>query len=166
MLPLMIWTLLSRAADDHRKKQPIVSSTVDTNSSSSGNASSDSSSSVAGSVTAHSVSDTVQGTRGTDTDSGVDATTSDASCGIDATTAAEAAAKGSATSAVAAAGCDPADGGKARKVKQPCANCSRLTTKLCRRCAAVYYCSVECQKVCFADPRHRAQCEATAAQTL
>jgi ankyrin repeat protein len=49
---------------------------------------------------------------------------------------------------------------KKQKVKQPCANvsCKKLTTKLCRRCAAVYYCSTECQKVCFKDPEHRAQC--------
>jgi ankyrin repeat protein len=53
---------------------------------------------------------------------------------------------------------------KARRAKQPCASCSKPTTKLCRRCAAVYYCSVECQKVCFADAQHRAQCEATAAE--
>jgi ankyrin repeat protein len=55
---------------------------------------------------------------------------------------------------------------KARRAKQPCANCSKPTTKLCRRCAAVYYCSVECQKVCFADAQHRAQCEATAAENV
>jgi ankyrin repeat protein len=47
---------------------------------------------------------------------------------------------------------------KKQKVKQPCANCSKLTTKLCRRCAAVYYCSTECQKVCFKDAKHRSQC--------
>jgi ankyrin repeat protein len=47
---------------------------------------------------------------------------------------------------------------KKPKVKQPCANCKKLTTKLCRRCAAVHYCSTECQKVCFKDAKHRAQC--------
>jgi ankyrin repeat protein len=49
---------------------------------------------------------------------------------------------------------------KKQKVKQPCANvnCKKLTTKLCRRCAAVYYCSTECQKVCFTNAKHRAQC--------
>jgi ankyrin repeat protein len=52
---------------------------------------------------------------------------------------------------------------KARKAKQPCANCKQPTGRLCRRCAAVYYCSVECQRVCFSDAQHRAQCEATAA---
>jgi ankyrin repeat protein len=55
---------------------------------------------------------------------------------------------------------------KAQKAEQPCANCSKLTTKRCRRCAAVYYCSVECQKVCFADAQHRAQCEAKAAEMV
>jgi ankyrin repeat protein len=50
---------------------------------------------------------------------------------------------------------------KKQKVKQPCAivNCKKLTTKLCRRCAAVYYCSTECQKVCLKDAKHKAQCE-------
>eukprot|EP00953_Heterococcus_sp_UTEX-ZZ885_P030902 16282-Heterococcus_DN1.PRE.1 len=49
---------------------------------------------------------------------------------------------------------------KKQKVKQPCANanCGQLTTKLCRRCATVHYCSIECQKVCFKDRQHRAQC--------
>jgi ankyrin repeat protein len=49
---------------------------------------------------------------------------------------------------------------KKQKVKQPCANvdCKQLTTKLCRRCAAVYYCSTECEKVFFKDAKHRAQC--------
>jgi uncharacterized protein len=54
----------------------------------------------------------------------------------------------------------------ARKAKQPCAHCSKPTAKRCRRCAAVYYCSVECQKVCFADPQHRAQCKAKAAESV
>jgi uncharacterized protein len=54
----------------------------------------------------------------------------------------------------------------AQKAKQPCANCSKLTSKRCRRCAAVYYCSVECQKVCFADTQHRAQCESTATELV
>jgi hypothetical protein len=52
---------------------------------------------------------------------------------------------------------------KVRKAKQPCANCKQPTGRLCRRCAAVYYCSVECQRVCFSDAHHRAQCEAMAA---
>eukprot|EP00953_Heterococcus_sp_UTEX-ZZ885_P030901 16281-Heterococcus_DN1.PRE.1 len=49
---------------------------------------------------------------------------------------------------------------KKQKVKQPCANanCGQLTTKRCRRCTVVHYCSVECQKICFKDPQHRAQC--------
>jgi ankyrin repeat protein len=53
---------------------------------------------------------------------------------------------------------------KKQKARQPCANiqCKKLTTKLCRRCAAVYYCSTECQKVCFRDAKHRAQCEEVA----
>jgi Ankyrin repeats (3 copies)/MYND finger len=55
---------------------------------------------------------------------------------------------------------------KVRKTKQPCANCSKPTTKRCRRCETVYYCSVECQKVCFKDAQHRAQCEAKAAEIV
>jgi ankyrin repeat protein len=52
----------------------------------------------------------------------------------------------------------------AQKAKQPCANCGNTEhTRRCRACAAVYYCSIECQKVCFADARHRAECEAKAA---
>jgi ankyrin repeat protein len=51
---------------------------------------------------------------------------------------------------------------KKQKVKQPCANCKKPTTRLCRRCAAVHYCSTECQKVCFKDAKHRAQCEEVA----
>jgi Ankyrin repeat len=47
---------------------------------------------------------------------------------------------------------------KKQKVKQPCANCKKLTTKLCRRCTVVYYCSTECPKVCCEDAKHRAQC--------
>jgi ankyrin repeat protein len=47
------------------------------------------------------------------------------------------------------------------KAKHPCANCKKLTRKLCRGCAAVYYCSVYCQKVCFRDAKHKAQCVAT-----
>jgi hypothetical protein len=55
---------------------------------------------------------------------------------------------------------------EARKAKQPFANCKKPTTKLCRRCAAVHYCSVACQKVCFKDPTHRAQCEAKANEIM
>jgi ankyrin repeat protein/predicted RNA-binding Zn-ribbon protein involved in translation (DUF1610 family) len=52
----------------------------------------------------------------------------------------------------------------AKKAKQPCANCGSIErTKRCRACAAVYYCSVECQKVCFRDASHKAECEAKAA---
>jgi ankyrin repeat protein len=53
-----------------------------------------------------------------------------------------------------------------RRAKQPCANCKKPTTKLCRRCAAVYYCSVAGQRMCFKDPAHRAQCEAKANEIM
>jgi ankyrin repeat protein len=69
------------------------------------------------------------------------------------------AAHSSSSEAVGAANVDGSAKQKKQKVKQPCANCKKLTTKLCRRCAAVYYCSTECQKVCFKDATHRAQCE-------
>jgi hypothetical protein len=46
-----------------------------------------------------------------------------------------------------------------------CMHCGRVTKKRCKRCQAAYYCSEECQIQCFKDPRHRAQCEATAATT-
>jgi hypothetical protein len=71
--------------------------------------------------------------------------------------------------AAAAASSEAIDGSakqKKQKVKQPCANCKKLTTKRCRRCAAVYYCRTECQKVCFKDAEHRAQCEEIASATV
>jgi MYND finger len=57
---------------------------------------------------------------------------------------------------------------KKKKVKQPCANvdCGQLTTKLCRRCAAVHYCSAECQKACFKGPEHKAQCVELASASM
>jgi Ankyrin repeats (3 copies) len=54
-----------------------------------------------------------------------------------------------------------------KKAKHPCANCGRTEhTRRCRACAAVYYCSIQCQKVCFADAQHRADCEAKAAAAV
>jgi ankyrin repeat protein len=57
---------------------------------------------------------------------------------------------------------------KKQKLKQPCANihCKKLTTKLCRRCAAVYYCSTECQKVCFKDAKRKAECRKVASTVV
>jgi ankyrin repeat protein len=72
----------------------------------------------------------------------------------------------SSSEAVGAASIDGSAKQKKQKVKQPCANCKKLTTKLCRRCAAVYYCSTECQKVCFKDAKHRAQCEEIASAII
>jgi sulfatase maturation enzyme AslB (radical SAM superfamily) len=46
--------------------------------------------------------------------------------------------------------------------QQPCVQCGKLTKKRCRRCQAVYYCSEQCQVLCFKDPEHRAQCDAAA----
>jgi hypothetical protein len=47
--------------------------------------------------------------------------------------------------------------------QQPCVQCGKLTKKRCRRCQAVYYCSEQCQMLCFKDSEHRAQCDAAAA---
>jgi hypothetical protein len=47
--------------------------------------------------------------------------------------------------------------------QQPCVQCGELTKRRCRRCQAVYYCSEQCQMLCFKDPEHRAQCDAAAA---
>jgi Ankyrin repeat len=55
---------------------------------------------------------------------------------------------------------------RSHRAKQPCANCHKLTSKLCRACAVVYYCSVNCQKVCFSDAQHRAQCVAQALKRI
>jgi ankyrin repeat protein len=46
-----------------------------------------------------------------------------------------------------------------KRMKQPCALCSKMTTRLCRRCKTVFYCSTDCQRVCFQDPHHRLQCK-------
>jgi ankyrin repeat protein len=162
--------LLSRAADDYRKKHPTVNSTV---SDSSSGSSSDASSSVIDSAAAHNSSGRGNNddTSGSTTAAGISTTAAaaeiaDTTDGKDSAT----------TSAAAAAGDDDARNTeltqqqqqqcKQRKVKQPCAYCSKPTTNLCRRCAAVYYCSVDCQKVCFLEAQHKAQCEATAAEVL
>jgi MYND finger len=92
--------------------------------------------------------------------------TANDSSGISSSSSSTVSSSGNAAAAAAAsaAACSDAVHGsgkqKKQKVKQPCANvnCNKLTTKLCRRCAAVYYCSTECQKVCFKDAKHRVQC--------
>jgi Ankyrin repeat len=50
--------------------------------------------------------------------------------------------------------------------QQPCVQCGKMTKKRCRRCQAVYYCSEQCQMLCFKDPEHRAQCDAAAAMLM
>ena len=47
--------------------------------------------------------------------------------------------------------------------QQPCVQCGKLTKKRCRRCQAMYYCSEQCQMLCFRDPEHRTQCDTAAA---
>jgi uncharacterized protein len=169
--------LLSRAAADYCKKHPIVSSAVGDSSSTS---SSESSSSGVDTGTDH--SDSAHGGAVSSTsDKGAVLTASATTGSSDSAAAVDAAFAALATIAAGLSihNCDSPvsveiqhqqqqqqqqQRCKARKAKQPCANCSKPTTKLCRQCAAVYYCSVECQKVCFADAQHRAQCEAIAAE--
>jgi ankyrin repeat protein len=136
--------LLSRAADDHRKKQARASST-------SGSSGGDGSSEAIGSSSNSSCSSSANSQLGS---SGSSSTVApDTGAGS---------AKGQQTAALHGAGVTTQPQSKPLKTKQPCANCSRLTAKRCRRCKAVYYCSAECQKVCFKEAGHRAQCEATA----
>jgi Ankyrin repeats (3 copies)/MYND finger len=135
--------LLSRAADDYRKKH-----TVATN----GNSSSNSGTSEISTIVTTASSESNTASSGTSSTAAADiddhsAYTQQAKVSHD-TTAIE------------------QQQSKPPKAKQPCANCSKLTTKRCKRCAAVYYCSAECQKVCFKDTEHRAQCEAKAAETI
>jgi ankyrin repeat protein len=181
--------LLSRAADDYRKKHPTDNSIVHSSDSTeqsgsiSSSVSSDTSSSVDGSDPKH--SDSVQSATTDISDSSVTAcagrsasrtdhratvaaivdATDDRHCAPSSTTSNTNSETTQKANDVCQNEQQQQQQRKARRVKQPCANCSKPTTKLCRRCAAVYYCSVECQKVCFADTQHRAQCEATAAQT-
>jgi MYND finger len=62
------------------------------------------------------------------------------------------------------AGCRVRDTAQKQPLQQqPCVQCGKLTKKRCRRCQAVYYCSEECQVMCFRNPEHRAQCDAAAA---
>jgi MYND finger len=186
--------LLSRVADDYRKTHPNAglvtdtacsgSSRVGSSSSCSSSSSSASSSSVGAKAIVASATGTSSSTCYTDV---VSAGVLNATCAItdvcsDSTTSTGAdadavSALATATAAVSLKCGTPAPEAtqqqqqqqrqcRARKTKQPCANCSKPTTKLCRRCAAVYYCSVECQKVCFKDAQHKAQCEATTAEIV
>jgi ankyrin repeat protein len=138
--------LLSRAADDYRKKQ--------TTTSSSSSGSTGSSNTTVTTASDYSSEHIVQSSA-----SSSDAATA-ASTDDDNTREQQADASHDTTAS------EQQQQRKAHKAKQPCANCSKLTTKRCRGCAVVYYCSEECQKVCFKDPQHRAQCEAKAAEII
>jgi Ankyrin repeats (3 copies)/MYND finger len=172
--------LLSRAADDYRKKHSTTASsaTGDSNCSSSngssvGSSGADRSSSngngcVIAADTEHSenVHNVVADTPDSDTIVSVSAT-ADSHTGATTSTGNKDSSSSNAVAVRAASASDTSSiqqqqQCKQRKTKQPCANCSKPTAKLCKRCAAVYYCSVECQKACFADAQHRAQCEAKA----
>jgi ankyrin repeat protein len=154
--------LLSRAADDYCKKHPTAKRIVyvHTSGSSSSSSSSSSGSTSSSAAAEHSSSGGGGATVGSNISA---AAASHATSRSDSVAAAAAAADTSVHARVTPAAqqqqCEQ------RKAKQPCANCSKPTTKPCRRCAAVNYCSVDCQKVCFADSQHRAQCEAKAAKT-
>jgi ankyrin repeat protein len=181
--------LLSRAADDYRKKHPTAAVVTDTasTSSSSGSSSGASGSSVRATAISSSKDSSNSGSSSCADDN---STGGSVSSDTIASTSAAVVDTDSATAGTGSTDALPAlmtattrlslqcsapvvtqqqqqqQQCKALKAKQPCANCSKPTTKLCRRCAAVYYCSVECQKVCFADAQHRAQCEATAAEVV
>jgi ankyrin repeat protein len=139
--------LLSRAAEDRRKKQTTTSS------SSSSSSSSTSSSSSSASTASDSSSEHIAHSSASSSSSAVASTDDDSTHKQQAEISHDDAAS-------------EQQQRRAHKAKQPCANCSKLTTKRCKRCAAVYYCSAECQKVCFKDAKHRAQCEAKAAETV
>jgi uncharacterized protein len=171
--------LLSRAADDYRRKHAALATVSDTSSGSSTIGGISSSSNYCGSSSGGSNSYTSRRRSSNSSSTG----TSEAAAVTDYSSV-ESSTSSSTAAAAATAGTDehstheqPADAlldsamieqtqqqqPKAQKAKHPCANCSKHTTKRCRRCAAVYYCSVECQKACFANALHRAQCEAKAA---
>jgi ankyrin repeat protein len=154
--------LLSRAADDYRKKHPTAERTVyvHTSGSSSSSSSSSSNSSTSSSAGAeHSVSGGGRATVGSNISAAAASNATSRSGSVAAAAAAaDTGVHARVTPAAQQQQCEQ------RKAKQPCANCSKPTTKLCRRCAAVYYCSVDCQKVCFKDAQHRAQCETAAAE--
>jgi ankyrin repeat protein len=170
-------TLLSRAADDYFKKHPAVAVRGSSGShhGSSSSSSSGHSSSAIGAVAEHSVSALAEANSSSDNaDAAVAASSTTVSSKSGATIAKTAdtindSDSGTAATHSADSSAEAADvqqqqqQSKQRRAKQACANCSKPTSKRCRRCAAVYYCSIECQKVCFADAQHRAQCEATAA---
>jgi uncharacterized protein len=163
--------LLSRAADDYRKKQTASttlaanSATVDNSSSSSNSSSGEASvnSSSSSSSSSQTVTTASDGSSGSAAVSAAAMSSSAAALSTEDHSTREQQADGASHDAVTTHQQEQKQP-KAQKVKQPCANCSKLTTKRCRRCAVVYYCSTECQKACFADAQHRAQCEAKAAE--
>jgi ankyrin repeat protein len=166
--------LLSTAADDYRKKQTAQSSSSGSGSSNSNSSSSStgaSSSSSGGSSSSTSNSSNCSSVSSSVATIVVDDGSADSSISISATAGADEHSAheqqaGTLHDAVVVEQKQQQQQSPAQKAKQPCANCSKFTSKRCRRCAAVYYCSVECQKVCFADAQHRAQCEATAAELV
>jgi uncharacterized protein len=179
--------LLSRAADDYRKKQTAAAAAVDSataytsvSSSSSGNASVSVATELAVSGDSSSSSSCINASSSQTVATSGNSSASGNSSG----SVAVSLANGSAAATISTDGAsvheqrtEASDDAltiqsqhqqqqqsKAYKAKQPCANCSKPTTKRCRRCATVYYCSAECQKACFKDAQHRAQCEAKAAE--
>jgi ankyrin repeat protein len=188
-------TLLSRAAGDYRKKLAAAATVRDSGSSSNNSSSSGTSSSSSNiSSSSSGSSSSSDGNSSSNNNSSNDNNSSSKSGGNSSSAAStvtdDSSVDNATDSSAAAAGIDEhsrqeqhegashdavlieqkqqqqQQQSPAQKAKQPCANCSKLTSKRCRRCAAVHYCSVECQKVCFADAHHRAQCEAKAESFL
>jgi Ankyrin repeats (3 copies)/Ankyrin repeat len=156
---------LSRAADDYRKKHPTVNSAVGDSSGKSDSRRTSSGGSSSSGVIGSGAADS--DIAGRDTSGSSTTATFSATTDADHSATAAAAGDGKQDDSRTATGDAQSDDTStaqqqqqqqrtSRKVKQPCANCSTPTTKLCRRCAAVYYCSVECQKVCFTDAQHKA----------
>jgi MYND finger/Ankyrin repeat len=116
--------LLSRAADDYRKKQTVAT----TSNSSSSTRTGDSSTAVA-------VASAVSNAASSGSGSTAAVSANDAKACLQ-----QAAVTRNTTATEQQQQCKPL------KTKQPCANCSKRTTKRCKRCAAVYYCSAVCQK--------------------
>jgi ankyrin repeat protein len=53
-----------------------------------------------------------------------------------------------------------------KKEKHPCSACGKATSRVCKSCHSVYYCSTDCQTECYKNKEHRQQCEAAAAAAL
>jgi ankyrin repeat protein len=164
--------LLSRAADDYRKKQADALLLCSGSSSSNGCGAAANGSS-GGSSAAQPVRRKRKGatTRRT-TISTTTAATASANGSANGDTADSSIAEGSScssstngngTSKSVKSSSSSSKSGVVKKVKQPCSACGKATSRLCKRCHSVYYCSAQCQSECNKDEQHRQQCNAAAA---